>query len=163
MADSNVAIALTLQHEGGYVNNPNDKGGPTKYGITQADMPGVDIASITPEQATAYYAEHYWKPLYSQISEQVVANKLFDMGVLGGIGTAVKCLQRAMGFPQAAVDGQFGPGTLSYLNEHASSVMDTQTMMTQYRHMLDTHFEAVVATNPQDAEFLKGWENRVAV
>src|ERR1700686_393552 len=96
MADFNQAVAKTLVHEGGYVDNPNDPGGATKYGITQADMPGINIADITTEQAVAYYAEHYWKTLYSQITDQSLAEKLFDMGVLFGVGTAVKLLQIAL-------------------------------------------------------------------
>jgi len=54
MADTNQSIALTLQNEGGYVDNPNDKGRATKYGITQEDLPGQDIAELTVAQATAY-------------------------------------------------------------------------------------------------------------
>ena len=47
MADFNLAVALTLQHEGGFIDLAADPGGATKYGITQADMPGVQIADLT--------------------------------------------------------------------------------------------------------------------
>ena len=59
MADFQIAVHKTLVHEGGFVDNKNDSGGQTKYGITQADLPGVSIKDITLEQAVAYYAEHY--------------------------------------------------------------------------------------------------------
>ena len=113
MSDPNIAIALTLQHEGGYDDNPADSGGPTKYGITQRDMPGVNIAEITPQQATAYYLQNYIKPYYTQIQEQIILNKLEDMGVLFGIQTAVEMLQIAA---EVEADGDFGPESLHAVN-----------------------------------------------
>jgi len=154
MADFKIAVQKTLVHEGGYVNNPNDKGGPTKYGITQADMPGVDIANITADQAIAYYAEHYWKPLYSQINDQLLAEKLFDMGVLFGVGTAVKLLQFSMQpHINLVSDGTFGPNTLNGVN--------TVGDLNEYKKTLIQHAIYVVTNNPKDAEFLQGWTNRI--
>lgn len=154
MADFKLAVQKTLIHEGGYVNNPNDKGGPTKYGITQADMPGVDIESITPDQATAYYAEHYWKPLYSQINNQLLAEKLFDMGVLLGVGTAVRLLQISMQ-PRVNIvsDGTFGPNTLNATNLIGD--------LDEYKKTLAQHAIYVATKNPQDVEFLRGWTTRI--
>lgn len=152
MADFKISVAKTLVHEGGYVNNPDDKGGPTNFGITQADMPGVDMRTITPEQATEYYREHYWKDLYSQIESQDVADKLFDMGVLTGIGEAVKLLQRTL---RIVADGVFGPGTLTAVNQIGDGVLE------DYKATLRAHYEAIVAAHPVDVEFIDGWENRV--
>jgi lysozyme family protein len=154
MADFQIAVQKTLVHEGGYVNNPDDKGGPTKYGITQADMPGANIANITPEQATMYYSAHYWKDLYSQINDQPLAEKLFDCGVLFGVKTAVKLLQISMSDEiQVASDGAFGPNTLAAVNEHGD--------INRYRTTLINHCMDVVNRNPLDAEFLHGWVNRI--
>jgi lysozyme family protein len=55
MADSKIAIAMTLIHEGGYVDNPADSGGPTNMGITQKDMPGQDMRTLKVEKANTYY------------------------------------------------------------------------------------------------------------
>src|ERR1700675_3897552 len=93
MADSKIAIAATLVHEGVYVDNPNDAGHATNMGVTQADMPGQDMKLLTVDQAVAYYQQNYWKPLYSQIQDQFLGSKIFDMGVLFGVGTAIKILQ----------------------------------------------------------------------
>src|SRR5271170_1065779 len=121
MADFRIAVAKTLVHEGGYTDNAADRGGPTNYGITQADFPGVDMRTITAAQATEYYAKHYWKPLYSQINDQDIASKLFDMGVLFGIGTAVKILQVSMESEISLVsDGDFGPETLADVNQYGN-------------------------------------------
>ena len=47
----NEIIEVVLQHEGGYVDDPNDLGGETKYGITKRFYPSVDIKNLTEEQA----------------------------------------------------------------------------------------------------------------
>jgi lysozyme family protein len=155
MADFKQAVQKTLVHEGGYVNNPHDKGGPTKYGITQADMPGVDIASITPDQAVAYYSNNYWKPLYSQINDQTLAEKLFDMGVLFGVKTAVRMLQITMQHDLAVVsDGSFGPQTLADVNQE-------DNLLPSYRTTLLQHVVNIVNNNPNDSVFIKGWINRI--
>lgn len=154
MADFLTAVAKTLTHEGGYVNNPADRGGPTNYGITQADMPGVNIANITPEMATAYYQEHYWKPLYSDITKQDVAEKLFDMGVLFGVGTAVKMLQSSMESEIHLVsDGQFGPETLADVNQYAD--------LSTYKTALIQHVINIVNNNPSQHVFANGWIARI--
>lgn len=154
MADFQQAVQKTLVHEGGFTNNPHDKGGPTKYGITQADMPGVNIADITQEQAITYYSEHYWKDLYSQIKDQLMAEKIFDMGVLFGVGTAVKLLQISMQHAIAVVsDGNFGPNTLNATNQIGD--------LNEYKQVLLAHIVNVVTNNPGDAVFVQGWTNRV--
>jgi lysozyme family protein len=156
VADFNQAVQKTLVHEGGYVDNPNDKGGPTKYGITQADMPGVNIAAITTEMAVAYYREHYWKDLYSQINDQPTADKLFDTGVLFGVGTAVKLLQIALKNKIMVVsDGVFGEQTLAALNQAGAN------FVLAYRPVLLNHCMNIVNRNPSDGVFLEGWANRI--
>ena len=155
MADFKQAVQKTLIHEGGYVNNPADPGGATKYGITQADMPDVDIKTITPEQATAYYTEHYWKPLYSQITDQLLGEKLFDMGVLFGVKTAVKMLQISMTNEVGLVsDGQFGPNTLAAVNQSAS-------LLPGYRVTLIQHVMNIINVRPELSVFVNGWVNRI--
>jgi len=154
MGDFNQAVQKTLIHEGGYVNNPADKGGPTKYGITQADMPNLNIATINQAQAESYYLEHYWKPLYSQITDQLLCEKIFDMGVLFGVGTAVKMLQISMAKEINLVsDGTFGPNTLAATNMYGD--------LNAYKQTLLAHIISVVTANPGDSVFIKGWTSRV--
>src|SRR5690606_28008981 len=49
------AVEVVLKHEGGYVNNPSDPGGETKYGISKRSYPELDIANLTQEDAIAIY------------------------------------------------------------------------------------------------------------
>lgn len=167
MADARTAILITLDpnHEGGFQRMPNDRanwtGGQvglgilmgTKYGITALDMPGVNIANLTVDVATAYYQQNYWKDLYSQINSQAVANKLFDMGVLFGVGTAVKLLQMAL---NTVADGIFGPTTLMLTNEANSTLL-----LHSFQDELHTHAAKVAAENPNDAADLPDWNRRI--
>lgn len=155
MADIKIAIMKTINNEGGYVDNPVDSGGPTRYGITQKDLPGADIKTLDIQTAISYYLEHYVKPLYAQINNQEVLEKLFDMGVLFGVGTATKALQRALGQPENAVDGQFGPITLAMVNNASVNFEHV------YVSELASHAAQVVKANPQDIVFLKGWLRRI--
>ena len=155
MANFEEAVQLTLKHEGGFVDNSNDRGGPTKYGITQVDLPGIDIKLITPQQAMDYYREHYWKALYSQINDQELANKLFDCGVLFGVGTAVKLLQLSMQSKIALVsDGQFGEQTLADVNQQTE-------LLPGYKTMLIQHVVNIINNNPGQGVFANGWVNRI--
>ena len=153
MADAKTAISITLQHEGGFVDNPNDPGGATNMGITQRDMPGQNIRELTVDQAVEYYSEHYWKPLYSQINSQSIANKLFDLGVLFGIGTAVGVLQTAMNITH---DGVFGPGTLDAVNQ-----ADVTKLLQDFKNAMTDRALNVVKMNPKEQIFLKGWLTRI--
>jgi|ERR1700688_2745013 len=153
MADPKIAISLTLVHEGGYVDNPADSGGPTNMGITQKDMPDQDMKTLTVDQAVLYYQEHYWKPLYGEINDQFVANKIFDLGVLFGVGTAVKVLQASLG---SVADGSFGPMTLLAVN-----ATEPGELLTAYKTGLISHALAVVQAQPQDRVFFAGWVRRI--
>jgi len=155
MANPIESIALTLQNEGGFVNNSADKGHATKFGITQADLPGQNIRELTEAQATAYYQEHYVKPWMAEINSQVVLNKLFDFGVLLGVGTAVRLLQRALGYPHSQQDGNFGPETLAAVNDAGDNLLSA------YRRVLLAHFQWIVAQDPTQEVVLAGSTTRI--
>jgi lysozyme family protein len=105
------AVVFVLEQEGGEVNDPNDPGGWTKYGISQRAYPDVDIPGLMIEEAKAIYRRDYWDKL-PQLPNPV---KLlaFDFGVNAGIGRAVKSLQAAIG---VKVDGYWGPMSESKLD-----------------------------------------------
>ena len=161
MADLKISIAKTLVHEGGYVNNPVDPGGATKYGVTQRDLDGcrehypnwpLNVKDLTPEQATEYYLEAYVKPHYTEIENQLVADKLFDMGVLFGTGSAVDVLERILNMP---VDGVFGPNDLVATNEAEPS-----SLLSAYKTGLVSHAIGVANAKPAERIFLRGWITR---
>ena len=152
MADPKISISLTIQHEGGFVDNSNDPGGATNMGVTQRDLPDADIRNLTVYQATIYYIQHYWKPFYSQIISQEIANKIFDFGVLFGIGTAVKILHEVL-----KIEGDiFGEETLAAVNG-----ADPVSLLLAYRTAFVQHSLAIGAAKPSEREFVSGWIRRI--
>ena len=75
--------------EGGYVNDPDDPGGETKYGISKRSYPTLDIRDLTKDQAIAIYYRDFWLPTAKQITDPELLPKVFNMGVLMGRSTAV--------------------------------------------------------------------------
>lgn len=77
-----------LRWEGGYVNDPRDPGGETKYGISKRAHPNVDIKALTVEAAKDIYRADYWEPLGAEGLAFPEALALMDFGVHSGVGTA---------------------------------------------------------------------------
>lgn len=116
-----------VRREGGFVNDPDDPGGATNYGVTIGTMKALkkdlngdgrvdvaDVRALTRAQAEQIFVEHYFhRPRLAELPEAVQAS-VFDMYVNAG-ANAVKILQRLltrMGFPTAD-DGQVGPKTVA--------------------------------------------------
>lgn len=145
------AVNITLQHEGGYVADPADPGGETNFGISKREYPNEDIKNLTIDRAKELYREGYWKPWMNEIISQPVVNKVFDQGVLSGIGTAVRILQKVAG---VVMDGVVGPGTLAAVNSASDA------LLTPYKQALVEHYESLVAQKPELGKFLRGWVAR---
>lgn len=98
------AFELLVGNEGGYVNDPLDPGGETKYGIAKRWHPTLDIRNLTLEQAKEIYRSEFWDVLGG--CPDRLKFQVFDFAVNSGIGTAIRKLQRAIG---VADDGHWGP------------------------------------------------------
>ena len=172
MADSKIAIQQTIAHEGGYQNDPVDTGNwlnginyGTKWGITphtlQAYFPQLlsdpnCVRNLDMATAISCYQQGYWKPLYGEINDQNVASKLFDLGVLFGVGTATKILQVVLaGGISVVADGVFGPITLAKVNAYDGD------LVAAYKVAMLNHCMDVVNRNPADAKYLTGWTRRI--
>jgi lysozyme family protein len=163
MSDDDV-IDIVLQFEGGFVNNPDDHGGPTNFGITAADF-GRFLAQATPateeqvknmtrDQARAIYRKSYIEqPKFDKITDPQLKLVLVDSGVLFGVGRATRWLQQAL---NVTVDGNFGVESQAAL----TAVAD-QTKLA--RQVLGIRFQAIadiVSNNTSQLVFLRGWINR---
>jgi lysozyme family protein len=104
-----LAIDAVLEHEGGYVNDPNDPGGATKWGISSRAYPDMDIAELTKEDARDIYVNDYWMPMRCDELPSGLDLLVFDAAVNQGQGAAAIMLQQAVG---ARVDGIIGPRTM---------------------------------------------------
>jgi lysozyme family protein len=103
------AFDMVIGHEGGLVDDPDDPGGLTQFGISQRAYPGEDIRGLTRERAGELYRRDYWAPIKGDQLPEALALCLFDMAVNSGVSQAVRTLQKAIDVP---VDGILGPGTL---------------------------------------------------
>lgn len=156
MAEFLPAIQYVLVNEGGFTNNPNDPGGATNFGILQREMPGVDIRTITREQAIAFYEPNYWnKAPYANITSQQVATKLFDLHVNLGLVPAVKIAQNALGFQGPDVDGNMGPMTVGAIN-----AANQASFLAGVVSLLTAHYKLLEAKNPKLMVFDRGWMAR---
>ncbi|MGH9404394.1 MAG: glycoside hydrolase family 108 protein [Terriglobia bacterium] len=152
MASFNVSVDITLKNEGGYVNDPLDPGGETKYGISRKAYPHADIENLTVDQAKIIYLHDYWNPLYNKL-DQSIANKLFDAGVNMGVETAVKVFQGSIDLQP---DGKFGPETLA--KALAGSAV---AILPEFTARLCLHYFDIVLEHPTSHKFLLGWLQRV--
>lgn len=109
------------QHEGGFQNDPNDRGNwtggetgkgrllGTKYGISAMQYPGEDIEHLTLDRAKELYHRDYWGPAGCDAVPDPIKFDLFDMCVNSGKANAVRTLQKAAGVDP---DGVLGAHTL---------------------------------------------------
>ena len=104
------AFKALIGHEGGYVNDPKDSGGETKFGVSKRAYPGEDIAGLTLERAKALYLRDYWDVIHADELPKHVRFAVFDAAVNSGVRQAIKWLQRAVGVND---DGVIGHKTLS--------------------------------------------------
>ncbi len=112
--DFETALDQVLKHEGGYVHHPDDPGGATNYGITQAvaRQHGYmgSMRSIPLHIVRDIYRKSYWDKAKCEQLPPILRLIHFDSGVNSGTHRAAKWLQEAVG---AAPDGIIGPKTLA--------------------------------------------------
>lgn len=159
-----VAISKTLEHEGGWADNPLDKGGKTKYGITLATLkyfePGATeqtLRSMTKEQAVKFYEKHFFYGMGVDKFPEEIQDKLFDMNVNHGLRNSIKILQRALlacGL-RLAIDGVPGPTTVAL----AKQANPTQLRAELIEERLN-FYRRIIARDPSQKVFWKGWEKR---
>ena len=110
MTSFDKAFEILIGHEGGYVNDVNDRGGETRYGISKRAYPHIDIANLTLAQAKAIYRTDYWDKAKCSSLPPDLALLVFDAAVNNGVGAAIRWLQRAA---NVTVDGIIGPKTIA--------------------------------------------------
>jgi len=166
MSNFKMALAYTFGNEGGYGNHPNDKGGPTNLGITQRELARWYGRPVTPQEvkelprkvAEDIYFRWYWMPLgCEQIRSAEIAICMFDIGVVRGIGVPPKYAQRICNSKgkNLVLDGHIGPKTLEAINS-----LDPAIFVRDFSYLAEAGFRAIVAQNPSQQVFLKGWVRR---
>lgn len=144
------AIERVLGHEGGYSRDPRDPGGETRWGISRRQYPGLDIRSLTREEAAAIYERDFWNPVAATVPSPLLRFQLLDAAVNHGMGNAVRMLQRAAG---VAPDGHWGP-----LSQAALLRRDPRDVAERF---LAERLDFCARLNAFDA-FGRGWTRRIA-
>jgi lysozyme family protein len=148
-------IPIILRNEGGYVNDPQDPGGETNFGICKKQFPDLDIAALTVDQAKDIYFDKYWNNLgFESVTPDLLALHMFDMAVNAGSKTAVKIVQNIVG---SATDGILGPDTITKINAYPSA----DRLVNIYIAQRNSFYKGLAAQRPGLGKFLRGWTNRV--
>ena len=150
----NEIIEKVLEHEGGYVNDPNDRGGETNFGITKKFYPDVDIKNLTKDQAKHIYHTDYWRRGKCDEIPSRLRHIYFDMLVNFGKRGAVKVLQKAANAKnkdEIDVDGGLGPATLKAIQN---------LELERVRAYRVLRFANLVIKKPEQERFWFGWFRR---
>ena len=145
------AVTCVIEREGGYVNDPHDPGGETKYGISKRAFPSADIKNLTIAQAQDIYRRYYWEPMRGDQfsgSLEPIAHVLFDCAVNQGVVKATKLAQAVCGVTE---DGNLGPVTLAALKAHSPSQFVEKFQAERILHY---------ASLPTWSRYGRGWSRR---
>lgn len=166
MAEVKLLVPKILKWEGGYVNHPNDKGGPTNKGITigtyqsyrkkkEMHAPTIaDLKNISDDEWMDILKTLYWDRWRADgIECQSIANLVVDW-VWGSGVWGIKYPQQMLG---VAADGIVGPKTLTAINEYP----DRKELFEKLWNRRKAHFENLASHDPSQQVFLKGWLNRL--
>ena len=147
-------IKKVIDREGGYVNDPDDPGGETKYGISKKAYPNVEIENLTVDDAVELYKNDYWLPAKIERLPDKLQGQYFDMVVNQGIAKSAKILQRACNGKnkdKIKVDGKVGPNTIK------ATVKLEPDRLRAYRIM---EYARLAMTLPKLDKYYYGWVKR---
>lgn len=175
MAKFETAFLKTAAHEGGYANDPRDRGGETYKGIARKFWPGwkgwaeVDAAGDLKPNAVIkskkldalvaeFYMDQFWRPAgCDRLEVQAIADEIFDTAVNMGVKVSVRLLQDALVLmgEKIEIDGRIGPKTLEAANGANPEILLRLLNILQGARYLD-----IVRRDPTQRKFLLGWLRR---
>jgi len=167
-------IEAVIDREGGHVDHPADRGGATRWGITEAvaraEGYGGRMAALPRGVAAAIYRRLYWqRPGLDAVARRApaLAAELFDTGVNMGPGVAAGFLQRALNalnrgardYPDLAPDGRIGPATLAALDAFlAVRGRGAEAVLVRAADALQgERYLRLAEQRPANEAFLYGW------
>lgn len=162
MARAERLIPFILKWEGGYVNDPHDRGGATNKGVTIATYRHFYGASATIDhlqkmsdaQWEKIFIVGYWRPFKAdEIRNQSIANICVDWAWASGTTTAIRQVQKILG---VTVDGVVGDITLGAINKR-----NPEELFNEIKEARIAFINTIVRNNPAQARFSRGWLNRI--
>lgn len=154
------AFDLTLGKEGGYVNDPLDPGGETRFGISKRDYPDEDLKALTTLRAREIYYRDFWLPLrLDEVSSPEISAEIFDTAVNAGKRRAAYIAQQALVYlgVTVAVDGTMGPETVRAINAYGDEIALSKTL----NGLQFMHYYNLVKADPSMTRFARGWLKRI--
>ena len=162
MAKAELLKPFVLRWEGGFVDDPLDRGGATNKGITIGtfrnfygqDATVEQLKNITDKQWLHIFKCGYWdKWKADDIANQSIANIVVDWAWASGTVTSIKQVQKILG---VSVDGIVGNDTLTAINTSGQ-----RDLFDRIHEKRIEFVENIVKRAPSQARFLKGWKNRI--
>ncbi|PZQ58523.1 MAG: hypothetical protein DI544_14030 [Sphingomonas taxi] len=167
-------IDAVIDREGGYVHHPADRGGATRYGITEAvaraNGYAGDMRHFARPAAVAIYRRLYWtRPGFDRVAKQAprLAAELFDTGVNMGPAVAAGFLQRALNalnrgasdYPDVLLDGRIGAQTLAALASFLATrgAAGETVLVKAVEAMQGERYLTLAERRPANEAFLYGW------
>lgn len=164
------SIEFTLNWEGGFVDHPLDRGGPTNRGITLAALKtayaqGIvkhcDVRALSLAEAKAIYKANYWDKWGWGALPWPVCLCLLDITVNHGGGGMAFIVQRACNAlgSKLDIDGKYGPKTKAALCTLGPT--KPEALAEQLCAWRKDYYERIIRNNPSQEAFRKGWFNRL--
>lgn len=172
--------------EAGYVDNPDDLGGPTNCGITQTTAKewqslwpkynwNGDMRTLPKDLAYEIYDKGWWQkmsldPIFAVSAP--LAERLFDFGINAGRANAGRCFQMLLNtlnkqqslWPDLVVDGGIGPGTIrafqSYMDHNRKDPHAVQKLVMMMFSAQNWHYVLISTERERNETFTNGWMNR---
>lgn len=178
MSDFEKALSFVLGSEGGFSDDPRDRGGATNMGVTQGTLdrarkriPGLpeSVKDLTRAQAAEIYRVFYWEKSKADMMPRPLCVLHFDAAVNHGVGGAGRLLQRTINSYAATagidarvdVDGAVGPKTLAALCRCLDLKGSVPLICEIYCNEREKYYRSIVGKNPSQKVFLRGWLNRL--
>lgn len=170
------ALNIVLKHEGGYALVPGDRGGETYKGISRVNYPkwpGWKIIDqnkplknnstiknlLLDEMVKIFYNVEFWDKINAEKLPSTIRPLLFDFAINSGVKTAVKVFQTVLEDTlnkTTFIDGLVGPETIKFANQANPKLLFDNLKQARLKF-----YNSIVANNPTQKKFLKGWLNRL--
>jgi lysozyme family protein len=179
--DIDKLIDEVIAREGGYVNHPNDRGGPTNWGVTQQVARAFgyagDMKALPRATAVAIYRERYWTgPKFDQLAAVFPqsAHEMFDTGINMGPATVAKFVQRVLNvcnrgasdYPDIGADGVIGKMTIAAAAglKVKRGIEAGEVLRKAIDGLQAARYVEIAEDNPTQESFAYGWlANRIGV
>ena len=185
------AFDATIGHEGGYANDPDDRGGETYKGVSRVHHPDwlgwviVDrlrsredfpqcLSSNREAQIAVqdFYRLRFWDRLLGSMVDEVspaVAGELFDTAVNASKQRGTKILQTSLNalnrdqrlYSDLAEDGRIGNKTVNALRELPAK--DLPVLLKMMNVLQGAHYMAIMGRNHSQEKYARGWFSRVSI